>query len=165
MADENTPQRSTSPLFTRQPPPTPRLRTLETLDDVVDEIADREPVYIRYSHGPATDAEAGPSLDYEAAFTLPGLSVASLTPEPWWTRSPKPWIARRIRKYAELDAPDRYAWLLAGEVVGRGPDHEPLVRRVDVIARLAPQVLSEAAEVYEEMFEAGRDSRADASDG
>ena len=48
----------------------------------------RGPLYVRYSAGPERDA-ATPSHDVKADIALPGIAVASLTPEPWWTRPDK----------------------------------------------------------------------------
>lgn len=69
----------------------------------------------------------------------PGLSANPLDPEPWWTRPTREWPARQLCNDAHLQREDgeRHGWVLAGTVVGRGPDNEP--RRV-----------------YEERFDAGR---------
>ena len=59
----------------------------------------------------------------------------------------------------ELDVADRYAWVLTGRQVGRGPDHEPLVRSVSPVGRLTRALIDEAATEYRRRFAAGRDSR------
>ncbi|WP_455901157.1 DUF6098 family protein [Rhodococcus gordoniae] len=130
-----------------------------SLDQIAD-LATDPLLYLRYSRGPAADAEDGPSRDHEANLTLPGLSVTTLAPEPWWRRPVKDWVARRLCKYAELDEEDgRFAWILTGRMVGRGPDHEPLLVDVRPHARLSKGVLNEARHWYDEHFDVGNDSR------
>ncbi|MDV7351638.1 DUF6098 family protein [Rhodococcus oxybenzonivorans] len=66
-----------------------------------------------------------------------------------------------MRKYAELSQQEgRFAWLLKGRVVGRGPDHEPLLTDIRPLARLSHSVLDEAAHRYRERFDVGQDSTA-----
>lgn len=129
------------------------------LADLVREVDSRSALYVRYSEGPAADLCNGPSHDYEADYVLPGLSVATLTPEPWWALPTRTWVVRRVCTYRELDVAGRYAWVLTGRLVGRGPDHEPLVRSVRPVARLTSGMLDEAAAEYRNRMEAGRDSR------
>jgi hypothetical protein len=117
-------------------------------------------VYLRYSHGPDADAEGGPSRDYEADVDLPGLSVTTIGPEPWWPRPAADWIARRIGQYAQLGAePGRFPWLLTATIAGRGPDHEPVVVDVQPVARIGEAALKTALDRYRERFEVGQDSR------
>ncbi|NKY87379.1 DUF6098 family protein [Nocardia veterana] len=132
--------------------------TVRTLDELTELVLSR-PVYLRFSTGPAADAE-GPSLDYESGVALPGLSVTTPAPEPWWPGPAREWVARRLCKYAELGAVDgRFPWLLTGTEVGRGPDHEPIVTQVEPVAIVGEEVLAEAQRVYRERFVVGRDSR------
>ena len=132
---------------------------ITSLDQLAD-LATDPLLYLRYSKGPAADAEEGPSRDYEANVTLPGLSATTISPEPWWRRPIKDWVARRICKYSELAEEDgRFAWLLTGRMVGRGPDHEPLLVDVRPHARLSRDVLDEAKRWYDEHFDVGNDSR------
>ena len=149
-----------SDLFAGPVPATDELPVLETLDELVSFVAAHEGVLLRYSGGPAEDAEAGPSRDYEAGLDLPGLSVTTLTPESWWPRPVADWVARRVCKYGELgEEGDRVPWLLDGRVVGRGPDHEPLVVDVRPLARIGRPALDEAERRYRARFEVGQDSR------
>lgn len=113
-------------------------------------------VYVRYSEGPERDDR--PSIDTESELELPGLSVNPLHAEPWWTRPFEDWLARQICQYQQLQEknPDRFAWVLQGVEVGRGPDCEPLLRDVRPVARLDASVLSEAGERYRARFHAGR---------
>ncbi|MBF0663763.1 DUF6098 family protein [Rhodococcus sp. (in: high G+C Gram-positive bacteria)] len=135
---------------------------LSSLREVADFVAGNPDIHVRYSKGPAADEAAGPSRDYEAGVTLPGLSVTTLAPEPWWPGPLEDWLARRICKYGELGEEDgRFAWLLEGTVVGRGPDHEPLLTDIRPLARLGRAVLEEASRRYHERFAVGNDSRRD----
>jgi low affinity Fe/Cu permease len=78
--------------------------------DELSRLVDRGDVlYLRYSKGPAADAQDGPSRDYESGVDLPGLSVTTLSPEPWWNRPASDWVARRVCKYAELGGGERPA--------------------------------------------------------
>jgi Family of unknown function (DUF6098) len=143
---------------TKQSAPEP-LPVIGSLDELA-ELVDRQPdVYLRYSEGPETDRQESASCDYESDVMMPGLSVSTIAPEPWWPRPAQDWIARRIRQYAQLHEPGRFAWLLTGRVVGHGPDHEPLVTDVRAIARLGGRTLEEATARYRAKFKIGRDSR------
>lgn len=134
------------------------LNTLESLDELCDFLARRDEVYLRCSRGPAADT--GPSRDYEAEVDLPGLSVTTVTPEPWWPRPAREWIARRLCKYLELArGSDRFPWLLTGRVVGYGPDHEPLLADTVPLARVSDAAVEEAERLYHSAFRVGRDSR------
>lgn len=136
------------------------LPTIDRLEDVCAFVTGREDiVYLRYSRGPAADAE-GPSHDFEADVDLPGLSVTVVTPELWWPRPAREWIARRLCKYAELgEERDRFPWLLTGRVAGFGPDHEPLIADPVPLARVSSSAVDEATAVYDEAFHVGQDSR------
>ena len=127
---------------------------------VVRLVLDRSETFLRYSAGPESDLREGPSRDFEGGVNLPGWSVTTITPEPWWSRPPEDWIPRRICKYAELGSKeDRRPWLLTGRITGRGPDHEPLVVDIRPLAWVGDVALSEAIRRYREGFTVGRDSR------
>jgi hypothetical protein len=87
------------------------------------------------------------------------LSVTVLTPEPWWDRPVADWIARRVCKYAEHGTDGRRPWILVGEVVGRGPDHEPLLGEFEPLAWLDTAVVEQALDHYRTRFDVGRRSR------
>lgn len=132
----------------------------EDLQTVTDLVRRHGTLYLRYSEGPGADQRSGNSRDYEADLPLPGLSVTTISPEPWWDRPLEDWVARRLCKYDELgDEHGRYPWLLTGKVVGRGPDHEPLLTHVTPVARIAPAAVDEAARCYRARFDVGSDSR------
>lgn len=133
---------------------------IRTFAELVEFVAARDDVLLRYSKGPGEDADTGPSRDYEADVDLPGLSATTVVPEPWWPRPAEDWIARRVCKYAELgEDEDRFPWLLTGEIAGWGPDHEPLVVEVQPLARVSQEALDEAQQLYQERFKVGKDSR------
>jgi Family of unknown function (DUF6098) len=139
-----------------------RVSDLPTVDDLraIVKLVERHGVlFLRYSKGPDADAEHGGSRDYESGLDLPGLSVTVVSPEPWWTRPVEDWVARRICKYDELDDEDRYPWLLTGQPVGFGPDHEPLLQDARAVARVGTGALREARRLYEERFDVGQDAR------
>jgi uncharacterized protein DUF6098 len=80
--------------------------------------------------GPDEDRKNGGSVDYESGLRLPGFSANPLDPERWWTRPLRDWLARQLCQYAHIkDSADdgRVAWILKGDVAGRGPDNEPLI--------------------------------------
>lgn len=132
------------------------MKRLDRLADLEELAAEAPGLYIRYSHGPERDADGG-SIDTESGLELPGLSVNPLHPEPWWTRPLGDWIARQLCQYKHLQEknPERFAWVLRGRQVGRGPDCEPLLVDVLPVARLSPQLLAEAERRYRENFDAG----------
>ena len=135
------------------------MRTIDDFDELVDLVERSGALFVRYSNGPAADA-GGRSRDYEADVDLPGWSVTTLRPEPWWPRPVADWVARQVFKYGELAEadPSRRPWVLAGRVVGNGPDHEPLVDDVAPVGWLSPTLLQEAKRRYHERFDVGRDS-------
>lgn len=135
------------------------LPTVEDLTAIVELIERHGVLFLRYSKGPASDAKEGRSRDYESGLELPGLSVTVVSPEPWWTRPVEEWVARRICKYDELDDEERYSWLLTGQPVGFGPDHEPLLQKARPVARVGSGALHEARRIYEERFDVGKDAR------
>lgn len=142
---------SGSPVFTAEE----LTESLASLAELSDTVQRYEHAYVRYSEGPEADREG--SVDTESGLTLPGLSVNPLHAEPWWTRPFEDWLARQVCQYRELQEknPDRFAWVLRGTEVGRGPDCEPLLREVVPIARLDDALLDEAASRYEDRFRAG----------
>jgi hypothetical protein len=133
--------------------------TIDDLREVVELVEQIANVFVRYSHGPAVDA-AETSRDYESGVDMPGLSVTTVAPEPWWPRPAIDWVARRVCKYADLAQADgeRRPWLLSGDAVGYGPDHEPLVTAVQPVAWIGRRALAQALEVYRQRFDVGRGS-------
>ncbi|MCC9306016.1 DUF6098 family protein [Kitasatospora sp. RB6PN24] len=133
------------------------MKVIDDLDDLTELATGPVEVFVRFSQGPDHDGET--SRDYEADVELPGLSVASVRPEPWWNRPPEEWVARRICQYADRAERDerRRAWLLTGRVVGRGPDYEPLIAQPCPLAWLGPALLAQARRCYEERLRPGRD--------
>ncbi|WP_249186311.1 DUF6098 family protein [Microbacterium paraoxydans] len=114
-------------------------------------------LHVRYSEGPDADARRS-SVDTESGLELPGLSVNPLDAERWWTRPLEDWLARQLCQYRHLaeQEPRRIAWILRGELCGRGPDCEPLLRDVEPVAVLDEDLLAEAHERYNRNFDAGR---------
>lgn len=131
----------------------PRLRSLA---EVAELVAVVRPLYVRFSGGPDQDRSTV-SRDHESGCLLPGLSVNPMNPEPWWDRPVEHWVARQLCQYAHLLTPERYPWLLTGEIAGRGPDCEPLLVDVVPAASIEPQVVEEAGRLYREVFAAGDD--------
>ncbi len=127
-----------------------------SLDELAALAVARAPLYVRFSAGPDADASEE-SRDHESGCVLPGLSVNPLNPEPWFDRPPLHWVARQLVQYAHLEEAGRYAWVLTGREVGRGPDCEPLLADVDPVARVPSDVVREARELYERVFDAGDD--------
>lgn len=125
------------------------------IDELVELVDDLGLVYLRFSAGPVADA-IGRSTDGASGVPLPGLSVNRLTPEPWWPRPTREWLARQICQYTHLAGGDRYAWVLTGAEAGRGPDGEPLVDEIVPVAVLDRTVLDEAVAIYREAFAPGR---------
>jgi hypothetical protein len=140
-------------------PVSEKLPTIDDLDDLVELVQRMPNVFVRYSAGPVADA-ACVSRDYESGVDMPGLSVTTVIPEPWWPRPTTDWVARRVCKYADLAAADdeRKPWLLVGEVAGYGPDHEPLVTNVEPLAWIGPRALQQALDIYRRRFDVGRGS-------
>jgi hypothetical protein len=128
---------------------------VDRLDELVELMAVTGTVYVRFSGGPQADDE-GVSVDGESGAVLPGLSVNRLDPEPWWTGPVRAWVARQLCQYAHLADEERYAWVLTGTEVGRGPDSEPLVAEVVPVARVSGRLLAEAVDVYHRAMQPGR---------
>lgn len=132
------------------------MKAVGSLDEVAELAKARAPLFVRFSAGPEADA-AEASRDYESGCELPGLSVNPLNPEPWFDRPVLHWVARQLVQYAHLGEEGRYAWVLTGREVGRGPDCEPLLADVDAVARIPDDVVREARALYEKVFDAGHD--------
>lgn len=132
----------------------PPLAALAQLEELVRE---RRGLCVRYSEGPAADDHRG-SIDTESGLELPGLSVNPLDAEEWWTRPLGDWLARQLCDYRHLSRknPARFAWVLRGRFVGRGPDCEPLLAEAVAVARLGEGLLEEAEARYRRNFAAGR---------
>lgn len=132
---------------------------LSDLADVVALVRERPDAHVRYSRDPRTEAGLG-STDTESGLELPGLSVNPLGAEAWWSRPLDDWIARQLCQYRHLaeedDDEEREAWVVAGREVGRGPDCEPLLADVEVIAVVGEDALDEAEARYRAVFDAGR---------
>lgn len=138
-----------------------QLPVVPDLAALVELVRLRPGLYLRQSEGPDADLSGKTSVDYEARVHMPGLSVTTIDPEPWWPRPAIDWIARRVCKYADLaDVQGRHPWLLTARPVGLGPDHEPLVVDVEPVAWLAPSIVDEARAHYHAAFDVARDSRA-----
>ncbi len=135
------------------------LPTIGSLGELAAIVREHGQVYLRHSLGPDADAHQR-SRDYESGLELPGLSVVPLRSPAWWTRPAEDWLARQISKYAHLSDRDsrRFAWVLAGEVAGAGPDSEPLIARPRPLGRVGDRALAEARRCYTERFDPGRDS-------
>ncbi|GAA1693384.1 hypothetical protein GCM10009792_11740 [Microcella alkalica] len=135
---------------------TPRL---SGLSDVVALVCERPDACVRYSRDPRSEAGRG-SMDTESGLELPGLSVNPLGAEAWWSRPLQDWIARQLCQYRHLaeedDDEEREAWVIAGREVGRGPDCEPLLADVEILAVVAEDALDEAEARYLDVFDAGR---------
>ncbi|GAB3752584.1 DUF6098 family protein [Microlunatus parietis] len=129
------------------------VRTLRSLIEIVQVVEDCDDVvYVRYSRGPEADAHRV-SRDFEAEVDLPGLSVSTLTPPSWWTRSTVDWVARRLCKYLDLGKErGNRPWLLVGREVGTGPDHEPLVVDPTPLGRVSDAAVDEARRHYAVAF-------------
>lgn len=129
---------------------------LNELSQLVALVRSERGLHVRYSEGPEHDA-AQRSVDTESGLELPGLSVNPLDAEPWWTRPVEDWLARQLCQYRHLAEknPDRFAWILRGTLVGRGPDCEPLIRDVQPVAVLDAALLTQAETRYRTNFDAG----------
>lgn len=132
---------------------------IESLDHLAELVSARPGLHLRYADTPG-DADTAASVDYESDLRLPGWSATVLEPEPWWTRPLVDWLARQVCKYVQLadKSGSRQAWVIRGAVVGRGPDHEPLLDRIEPVGRLSADAIAEARERYVRRFQVGRDS-------
>jgi hypothetical protein len=112
-------------------------------------------LHLRVSRGQRRDQIEGPSWDYEGGVQLPGWSASRIEPEEWWTRRAEDWIARRLAQYKHLAEGDCVGWVVTGEQVGRGPDHEPLLVHLTYWARIEADVFGEACALYQRRFDVG----------
>jgi hypothetical protein len=133
------------------------LPRLERLEELVAWAEGDLQLFVRYSKGPAED-RGETSVDYESGLELP-LSVNPLQPEPWWTRPLEQWIARQLCAYAHLgEESEKLPWILIGQVVGRGPDNEPLIGSFEPVGYLSDVLVAEARRVYDSAFDVKRRS-------
>jgi hypothetical protein len=98
-------------------------------------------LYVRF----ARDGEvAEPSVDHESGLTLPGVAVNPLRAPRWWKdHTTEEWVARQIGTYSHLQQgePERTCWIVRGEVIDRGPDNEPLLTDVEVVASVTAELV------------------------
>lgn len=130
---------------------------LDSLAAVARLVGEHPTACVRYGADPRTERGRG-TLDTESGLELPGLSVNPLGAEAWWSRPLEHWIARQLCQYrhlAEESDEDRRAWVLTGREVGRGPDCEPLLADVAVLAVLSHTALDDAEALYQRVFDAG----------
>jgi uncharacterized protein DUF6098 len=110
----------------------PTIGGLDELAELVEHSSQSRDLYVRWSRGPAGEPRARSSRDSLTGVPLPGLSVNSLAVEQWWGDRPvRLWVARRLYDYQylkEVRGEGTRPWVLVGDVCGRGPDNELLVR-------------------------------------
>ncbi|WP_127128608.1 DUF6098 family protein [Georgenia sp. SYP-B2076] len=125
------------------------LPVLTSLDQVADLMEHTDALFLRISAGPDEDRRSG-GWDGESGYLLPGLPAWMLRPEAWWAGGLRLWLARQVVRHGFLlsGGKGNQPWLLTGEVVGRGPDGDPLVARWRPVALLARGVLPEAEAAY-----------------
>lgn len=134
-----------------------KTRELESLAAIARLVDEHPTACVRYGADPRTERGRG-SLDTESGLELPGLSVNPLGAEAWWSRPLEHWIARQLCQYRSLGDEtddDRRAWVLTGREVGRGPDCEPLLADVVLLAVVSRSALDDAEELYQRVFDAG----------
>lgn len=131
------------------------LECIDSLDELARLAGSASDLFVRWSSSPAQDQATGLSFDELTGVELPGLSVNSLAVETWWEDRPfKLWLARRLYDYRHLRgmrAADVRPWVLEGDIVGRGPDNEPLVRCRKAIAWLGSRTIAEATHLIESL--------------
>jgi hypothetical protein len=132
---------------------------LDRLGQLVELLEGSEQLYVRFGKDPKT--ERGGSIDYESGLRMPGLSANRLRPPDWWTRPLEDWLARQICQYVHLleRSSEHQGWIVHGDVVGHGPDDEPLLCDVEVVGRVDRALLDEAKRTYRRRFDQGRVSR------
>ncbi|WET82390.1 DUF6098 family protein [Amycolatopsis sp. QT-25] len=122
------------------------MQQLESLAELAALVRRRKGLYVRWA--PSPEHRPGTSRDELTGMELPGLSVNSLDPEPWWRgQSLELWLARRLYDYCHLRHDrrrDTKPWVLAGRVIGSGPDNEPLLTDPEPVGRISTAVLDEA---------------------
>lgn len=128
---------------------------IDQLDELAELVAGSAPLYLRYSPGPAADAEH-PSIDHESGLPMPGHSVNPLNPPGWWTLPVQDWLARRTCQYLREVREGARPWVLTGDVVDRGPDNEPLLINTKPIAWLGQRLVEEAYRRYHDRLDAGK---------
>ncbi|GAA4434095.1 hypothetical protein GCM10023169_41270 [Georgenia halophila] len=120
------------------------LPVLDSVNQVVRLIQTTGELFLRVS---ADGDNAGPR-DPESGYRLPGAPCFALVPEPWWLDSTESWVARQLVSRAYLITGGARARVLAGTVVGRGVDGQPLVAPTHPLARVERMAFVEAESVY-----------------
>ena len=132
-----------------------RLGSLDELVALVEELADRDNLFIRWSRDIDADLGDEVSRDELSGVELPGLSANGLAVEPWWGRRPlRVWLARKLYDYRHMPrvhGEGTRPWLVCGVASGRGPDNEPLITRCRVVAEVLGAVIEQAARVVDEL--------------
>jgi Family of unknown function (DUF6098) len=136
----------------------PTIGDLDELVALIESSPEPQNLYVRWSRGPAVDLSdekrTASSRDSLTGVPLPGLSANSLAVEAWWRDRPlRLWVARRLYDYrhlADLRGTGTRPWVLVGDLCGRGPDNEPLVRCRRPVAWISDTALREALVAVEE---------------
>jgi hypothetical protein len=125
----------------------PPLPVLDSVPEIVRLQRRLGEVYLRVSDGPDADVLAG-ARHAESGYPLPGLPAWAMQPEPWWPAGTAAWTARQLVQHSYLLAEPSRAWLLTGQVVGRGADGEPLISPATPVAVVGLGAFLEAESVY-----------------
>jgi hypothetical protein len=131
------------------------LPVVSSLEELARLVGEEHDVFVRWSKGPDADLPNGRTVDRLSGRELPGLSVNPLLPPSWWGDTDVIlWVARKLHEYSPGEPgrgtdPGNHAWVVAGEVVDRGPDNEPLLTRCRPVAWIDDGVLEEAARLIE----------------
>lgn len=127
------------------------LPVVSGISELASLVKHRGTIHVRFSEGPDEDARQA-RVDAESGLQMPGVSAYALSPPEWWKRPLEDWLARQLCQYVDLTATGRRAWLLTGTEMGEGPDREALLGHIRPVGWIAPELLAEAQERYQERF-------------
>ncbi|MPV37505.1 DUF6098 family protein [Georgenia subflava] len=125
----------------------PPLPVLDSVSEMVQLQRRRGEMFLRVSNGPDLDVRTG-ARHPESGYALPGLPAWTMQPEPWWPAGATVWVARQLVRHSYLLGESNRAWLLTGQVAGRGADGEPLVAGATPVAVVGPGAFLEAESIY-----------------
>lgn len=126
------------------------MKTINSLREIISLVRSSDsPVYVRWSTNPAADMRSGRSYNHQTGAAEAGLSVNNLLYAGIATEDDDIALMLLEYRHVSIGQSGARAWLLTGDIAGRGSDNEPLLTNVAPLATVGSQAIAEADEVWD----------------